>query len=667
MVVVLLGLVTGLGGCTKLKSVVRGSPTGASTTPSTSSTPPSPPEPTLVLSRLSSTAPTSMVSGRSYIEIIELSNPNAPGIPIEIGSIRNNPSLATDGAEIDWSACNSIQIAGATTCKIYIRYTSPGVGTLDVTPEFEYSFTQSGTRQDKTLPHPMRMRWVGTADGSTAVLDYQSPSLFFTKGGFPHSWTPVVRGATAGDSLRFALTDFRGLPSGMHFDPATGKVSGAHPTGDGSGSIEVCLVKNNILTQACSIITLVGIAEEVISPDPSPCTGLPGNGSSSDPYQLSSPEQFDSCLRSHSAQAFVLVRDIDFQGYAMSPIEQFSGSLDGQGHTLLNYSFFETPTTGPVGFFRTVNSGSVIKDLSLSGFSVDSDCGYYAGVLAGRVRNALISSISIQNSRIAGCYGIGGLTGLYEGFTTGKYLGGAIEQITISDIQLHDYDIDWSAAGGAIGIMSSDMRIRLSHLKVESLRTRNLGNAVGGVIGASWVALSLATDRPNSIIWLDGATSSGVIVGHEFVGGIMGVVTGLDIVSNVGTTATLGSDYSMSGLSGRIGGLFGTIGGNPTSTAQERPKLSQSYFAGSFIPAASGLTPRVGSLVGDTTYRNWGGMLYLTDVFKLSTISVPDLFSGGRRISGNTLPLSDNQFRDPANFPLWPGAWNVQRGSYPSQ
>jgi hypothetical protein len=147
----------------------------------------------------------------------------------------------------------------------------------------------------------------------------------------------------------------------------------------------------------------------------------------------------------------------------------------------------------------------------------------------------------------------------------------------------------------------------------------------------------------------------------------MGVVTGLDIVSNVGTTATLGSDYSMSGLSGRIGGLFGTIGGNPTSTAQERPKLSQSYFAGSFIPAASGLTPRVGSLVGDTTYRNWGGMLYLTDVFKLSTISVPDLFSGGRRISGNTLPLSDNQFRDPANFPLWPGAWNVQRGSYPSQ
>jgi hypothetical protein len=606
-----------------------------------------------------------MVSGKSYIEVIELSNPHVPAVPIEIGSIRNNPSLATNGAEINWSACASVQIAGATTCKIYIRYTSPGVGTLDVTPELEYSFTQAGTKQDKILPHPVRMSWVSTTAGSNATVDYQSPSFFFTKGGFPHAWTPVVRGVTAGDTLRFAMTDSRALPSGMRFDSLTGKISGSHPNGSGSDSFEVCLVKNDILTQACSSITLVGVAEDVILPDPAPCPGLLGSGSSSDPYLLSTPEQFDSCLRAHTTQAFALARDIDFHGYSMTPIEQFSGSLDGRGHTLSNYHYSENPAGGSIGFIRAVKNGSVIKNLILDGFSLESNCSSYAGVLAGKAQNSLISNITIRNSTIRGCYGIGGLVGLNEGFNSGKYLGGAIDQIAVSNTELMDLDTDWSAAGGAIGIASSDMRVRFSRLKVENLSTQSLGHAVGGVIGASWIALSQVTGRPDSTIWLDGATSSGTLVGSEFIGGIMGFVTGTDLVSRVGSIAALGSEYSSSGLSGRIGGLFGTIGGNPASTLQERPKLSQSYFAGHFTSPVTGLTPRSGALVGDTTYRNWGGMLYLTEVFKISSVTEPDLHSSVRRISGSASALDDAQFRAPPSFPLWSGSWTLQSGFYP--
>jgi hypothetical protein len=229
-----------------------------------------------------------------------------------------------------------------------------------------------------------------------------------------------------------------------------------------------------------------------------------------------------------------------------------------------------------------------------------------------------------------------------------------------------DLDTDWSAAGGAIGIASSDTRVRFSRIAVNNLSTRDLGNAVGGVIGASWVALSQVSDRPNSVIWLDGATSSGTIIGHDFVGGIMGFVTGKDAISNIGTRATLGSNYSVGGLSGRIGGLFGVIAGNPTSVSEERPKLSQSYFAGSFLPAA-GLTARSGVLVGDTSYRNWWGMLYFNSVFKLSSSTEPDLYSGGRRVSGRTEPLDDAQFQNPSNFSTWLGSWNLQSGQYPGQ
>jgi hypothetical protein len=314
-----------------------------------------------------------------------------------------------------------------------------------------------------------------------------------------------------------------------------------------------------------------------------------------------------------------------------------------------------------------VKNGSVIKNLILDGFTLTSNCSYYAGVLAGRAQNSLISNITIRNSTIRGCYGIGGLVGLYEGFNSGKYLGGAIDQIAVSRTELMDLDTDWSGAGGAVGIASSDMRVRFSRIAVENLTTRGLGNAVGGVIGASWIALSQVAGRPDSAIWLDGATSSGTLVGGEFIGGIMGFVTGTDIVSNVGTLATLRSDHAVSGLSGRMGGLFGTIGGNPASTLQERPKLSQSYFAGSFTPPASGLTPRSGALVGDTTYRNWGGMLYLTEVFKISSVTEPDLYSGGRKISGSASALDDAQFRDPSSFPLWAGSWTLESGFYPGQ
>jgi len=96
-----------------------------------------------------------------------------------------------------------------------------------------------------------------------------------------------------------------------------------------------------------------------------------------------------------SGYSYRLDSDLDMTNVAWIPIENFSGELDGNGHTISNLTMIGTYTDQSIyaGLFRTINE-AVIRDLNLVQISyiitikTDTNNGYAGSVggLAGNIK-----------------------------------------------------------------------------------------------------------------------------------------------------------------------------------------------------------------------------------------------------------------------------------------
>ena len=88
---------------------------------------------------------------------------------------------------------------------------------------------------------------------------------------------------------------------------------------------------------------------------------------------------------------YVLMQDLDAQGYLWTPIPTFSGTLDGNNHMISNMVY--ASTTKYSGLFEKIN-GATICDLYIVNASNEANpFGYYGGI-AGWAQG----SITIKNS-----------------------------------------------------------------------------------------------------------------------------------------------------------------------------------------------------------------------------------------------------------------------------
>jgi len=183
-----------------------------------------------------------------------------------------------------------------------------------------------------------------------------------------------------------------------------------------------------------------------------------GTGEPNDPYQIATaedlialgetPEDYD--------KHFILTADIDldpnlpggqvfdkaliawdtndreswFQG------TPFTGTFDGNSHTMSNFSCTST-STGLIGFFGYVHSGEV-KDLVFMGARIDAEAGDDVGSLVGRLGyGSVLSGCSVQNATVKGGTMVGGLVGDNGGTITNCYCSCIV---------------DGNSVGGLVGI-----------------------------------------------------------------------------------------------------------------------------------------------------------------------------------------------------------------------
>ncbi|TVQ90229.1 MAG: hypothetical protein EA397_12775 [Deltaproteobacteria bacterium] len=126
-------------------------------------------------------------------------------------------------------------------------------------------------------------------------------------------------------------------------------------------------------------------ATAATSTDPFTCVEVPfaewtGSGTTSSPYVIQSVEAFDA-IRDAEHCRFRLGEDVDLDGFTWTQIEEFSGSLDGNGHTIRNLTLDEASSTDGTALF--LNLSGTVENLTFSGFDVRAS--RYASMLARNV------------------------------------------------------------------------------------------------------------------------------------------------------------------------------------------------------------------------------------------------------------------------------------------
>ncbi len=249
-----------------------------------------------------------------------------------------------------------------------------------------------------------------------------------------------------------------------------------------------------------------------------------GSGTANDPYLICSTTHLLGFQGDLSAQ-YKLMANLDLSSESsFSPIgagSSFTGTFDGNGYTISNWTYGDLDQRNPVGLFSVIDSGATIKNLSLTGFSVISSGN--SGLLAGTVNSGSILNCSVQ-----GAISMAGVSG--QGFV-----------------------------GGLVGSMSSGI-ISSSSFSGSITAKSDLPQAIGGLVGKGLNYPSLSDS------YFSGSIDAGTSLNTEGVGGIVGVTEG---------GATLRRLY----VGGTITGPNVPKGGLVGASDATAPTIVNSYFS----------------------------------------------------------------------------------------
>ncbi|MFU8793541.1 MAG: hypothetical protein ACNA7K_05890 [Acholeplasmataceae bacterium] len=303
---------------------------------------------------------------------------------------------------------------------------------------------------------------------------------------------------------------------------------------------------------------------------------------------IETTEQFLNMKNNRSGN-YVLGNDLDFEGVTfVTPFSSsFSGTFDGQGHTISNITFDSISTyTGIFGFVSTGTIQNLVFDNITIGTEAEplvmqtsARIGIISGYVAGS--NALIENITIKNSRIY--VEIASTIHMYVGGAVGEQRG-KLEDITLEnvDVSLTSKSYGRVKLGGVVGYLyeeatlkriASDVNVTFA-LDAANTRDRDFSIFVGGVIGDNLGKISpRAVDSIYStgdviISQLDFNTLETSTKGFYivYVGGLVGrslsnVYQGF-YDGNLSVTHVKGDHDDVASKTFSIGGLVGFYGAN---------------------------------------------------------------------------------------------------------
>ena len=249
-------------------------------------------------------------------------------------------------------------------------------------------------------------------------------------------------------------------------------------------------------------------------------------------------------IRNNPSGTYYLVCDIDLLKEHWTPLESFSGTINGLGHTIYGLSYEYIGGSGDYtkfGMFRTfsgnmlnltIDSPYVHTEKSKDG--KDNDC---TGVIAGQMTSGTISGVTIIKPALYGGHyrdvvDGGTYVNAYVGGFVGQMTAGTISNCSIQGGQVHAWvgypskSADGHAfAGGIVGYMTGGTVSDCS--RADSTTIKAYGEQTTGI------------KTPNSAI----RAAAGGLVGSRDGGTVRGTSSANNLVSSV-TTGKNASSYS---------------------------------------------------------------------------------------------------------------------------
>jgi hypothetical protein len=250
---------------------------------------------------------------------------------------------------------------------------------------------------------------------------------------------------------------------------------------------------------------------------------LGGNGMAATPYQLTDIYGLQGMNSANMlGNSYVLANNIDASGTAnwnagagfvpiggvstMSyPSTQFTGTFNGQGHTINNLTI-NLPASNYVGLFGSSNGG--IQNIGLVGGSVTGNT--WVGALVG-IQNSGSISNAYSTANVSGVEEVGGLVGNLQstGSITNSYASGNLS--TINGTGFYDSLPPGSWFGGLVGWNNGPITNSYATGNVNGSTT---GVNVGGLVGTLDNYLNTAA--------ITNSYSTGLVTGASVVGGLVG-------------------------------------------------------------------------------------------------------------------------------------------------
>lgn len=227
----------------------------------------------------------------------------------------------------------------------------------------------------------------------------------------------------------------------------------------------------------------------------------------------------------------VLRQDLSLDGFDWEPIPAFSGTFDGNGHTLRDLEL--TGNYSPAGLFARVEEGAVVQDLTVQGFVAPSGtndtAGGIVGVNSGTLINCQFSGAVKGNEEVGGLVGRNEETGTLARCTSRCFVDGK------------------ASTGGVVGYNLGSISSCTNVGPVNS----EYQNTTLNVEGFSAELMSLIEQRI-------GQSTEETISSNASTdtGGIAGRSSGLILNStNSGTIGYAHIGYNVGGIAGRSDGM----------------------------------------------------------------------------------------------------------------
>ena len=343
------------------------------------------------------------------------------------------------------------------------------------------------------------------------------------------------------------------------------------------------------------------------------------------PIEIFTADDLDD-VRDDLSADYILMADIDLTGFDLAPIgsdaDRFTGTFDGNGFTIRNFTYDGFPFESFVGLFGATN-GAILTDITLE--NIDVTGVLRVGGLVGQALYSTISGCKVTNAQIGqgpssvlGVQNVGGLAGHVQGTLvercvsyatshcldrwSGSLIGHVHLGSTVRDCKAYGKATGARIVGGLSGNVHGSLMERCS-----SFGDVEAGSVCGGLTG--WLQEDLFNDPPLTTIVRDckasgnvTSTSSGIVFFYDEMGNII-----IAAPSNGGLAGWLdeGSVIQRSRASGNITAPDpgDTICGGLVGRAQANCQISGCTAIGDIIfgNTAAGL---VGWILDDTLILN---------------------------------------------------------------